>query len=293
VSGPGRVAANGNCVAIHMADRYNDPVPLTTAVARAFAARVLAAADSVDHSGVAGEPEATSRKASETPTTLPLDARTYEDGLVDGANMVSESITDGLTNEALAEADRLHSLLHPAQADAGVHESTRNPAGCDRAWCTSILPEMLYAERVIRADERRAGRALLGPQIVADVSLTPVHPDAASDSAAAVLAGGVVVSDEVVTRIAADVYDNVDCEHRVCWTRATVDRAAPLIAAQALRAMAMRFDDCGDEIKTYEPTAVRGGFSVAGSFAVGMAWKGAARELRKRADELERRADRG
>jgi len=209
VTGPGRVAANGNCVAIHMADRYNDPVPLTTAVARAFAARVLAAADSVDHSGVAGEPEATTENA-----------RCYK----------------------------------PAWVWLG---SVAPPCGMpldDRGRCSNPHPGS-------------------GPQIAVAATPTPVHPDTASDSAAAVLAGAATVSAETV-----EVFKAAIPEERHGWLpydeeiRVGLAAAARLIAAQALRSAART-------LRT----------QIGSSWGIG----DAVVHLLRRADELERGADRG
>lgn len=63
--------------------------------------------------------------------------------------------THDLTDEALAEANRWHAIVHPAMAEAGVYEPDRNPSGCDRFFCLDIVVEIsahaaprIYAEGV-------------------------------------------------------------------------------------------------------------------------------------------------
>lgn len=114
-----------------------------------------------------------------------------------------------------------------------------------------------------------------GSEIDSEPAPTPTPSPEGVEPAAAGWDGGIAVPDDVVTRIADDANDAVHCEHLVCWARAIVDRAAPLIAAQALRLGMTLLEHCG----TLAP-------ELATAFAE------AVDALSGLADELERGGDR-
>jgi hypothetical protein len=62
---------------------------------------------------------------------------------------------EDLTDEALAAANRLHDIVHPAR-QGGVYDPERNAGGCDKMFCCRILIEVpAVIEPAIREDERR------------------------------------------------------------------------------------------------------------------------------------------
>jgi hypothetical protein len=64
------------------------------------------------------------------------------------------SLPSDLTDEALAAANWLHDICHPSQP-WGVYDPERNPGGCDKQFCCTILLEVpAIIEPAIRADER-------------------------------------------------------------------------------------------------------------------------------------------
>jgi hypothetical protein len=65
------------------------------------------------------------------------------------------SLPSDLTDEALAALNQLHDICHPARP-GGVFDPERNPGGCDKQFCCTILLEVpATVEPAIRADERR------------------------------------------------------------------------------------------------------------------------------------------
>ena len=75
-------------------------------------------------------------------------------GHSDGEVALSLSTPNDLTGEALAQANRLHDIVHPSRP-GGVFEPERNPGGCDKVFCCAILPEFTaVVEPAVRADER-------------------------------------------------------------------------------------------------------------------------------------------
>lgn len=53
---------------------------------------------------------------------------------------VDAYLTEDLTDEALAEVRHWHAIVHPDGPD-GVYEPARNPSGCDRFFCLTIVTE--------------------------------------------------------------------------------------------------------------------------------------------------------
>jgi hypothetical protein len=96
--------------------------------------------------------------------------------------------TVDLTDEALADINRWHAIVHPVMAEAGVFEPERNPSGCDRFFCLDIVTECaaVAAPRWFEAgvaEGRRAAANEMWAQSQrlrdADPGRQTRHPDAA------------------------------------------------------------------------------------------------------------------
>ena len=104
------------------------------------------------------------------------DARVRADAL-DEFERANEHLYDlsDLSDAELADANRLHGVLHPSGA-LGLYESTRNPSGCDRLWCLRHLPELVpVAEPRIRAAEAARVRAQVAEEIRVELVCCDVY----------------------------------------------------------------------------------------------------------------------
>jgi hypothetical protein len=226
-----------------------------------------------------------------------------------------------IAERAVRELDAAGMLRRPVDRSgvAGEPEATTENARCSKpawVWLGSVAPQcgMPLDDRG-RCSNPHPGS---GPQIAVAAAPTPVYPDTASGSAAAVLAGAATVSAETV-----EVFKAAIPEERHGWLpydeeiRVGLAAAAPLIAAQALRsaywklrehASRMRSTEVyrrcveraeyeqGDNAREYqryrwlEATArgiEDGAQDLAEMFGIEEC------EIEPRADELERGADRG
>lgn len=81
------------------------------------------------------------RKPAADEVSTPLDSPAPADEPAPVPPPVDALLTEDLTDEALANVQHWHAIVHPDMTDRGVYEPTRNPSGCDRVFCLTIVTE--------------------------------------------------------------------------------------------------------------------------------------------------------